>query len=241
VAEEPSHLGMRKQGAGGVINSMTVTAKSTGLSKRALRRQRERESRRRSILEAAEILFARNGYRKTRIEDIADTAEVSVGAVYGYFKNKEELLVNVLDDIGLYVRRLVGKAFREANSPLEGIERAGMAFLEDLCLSHPAKVSLLYDESIGDSRQFQRARKDFGIKMIADVKGALMQLKDGLGVDYHSDISAEVMAVCMLGIYEQLGYYYRFWQKNPEEVMTIGRETISFIIGGIKNLVARDT
>lgn len=220
---------------------MCITAKSNGLSKRTLRRQREKKSRRQSILGAAEILFAQKGYRKTRMEDIADTAEVSVGTVYGYFKNKEELLINVLDDIGLYVRRLVEKAFREADSTLEGIEWAGMAFLEDLCQSHPEKMSLLYDESIGNSEQFQRARKDFGVKMVADVKGALMQLKDGLRVDYSSEISAEVMAVCMLGIYERLGYYYRFWQKKPEEVMAIGRETVSFIVGGIQSRVVRDT
>lgn len=219
---------------------MGIPAKDIGFSKRALRRQREKESRRRSILEAAEILFAQNGYRKTRMEDIADAAEVSVGTVYGYFKNKEELLVNVLDDIGQYVRRLVGKAFREADSTLAGIERAGMAFLEDMCLHHPEKMSLLYDESIGNSEQFHRARRSFGSKVIADVKGALMQLKDGLDVDYHSDISAEVMAVCMFGIYERLGYYYKFWQKRPEEVMAIGRETVSFIVAGIQSLIVRD-
>jgi AcrR family transcriptional regulator len=221
------------------MDNMVITDKDNGLSKRALRRQREKESRRRSILEAAETLFAQKGYRKTRMEDIADMAEVSVGTVYGYFKNKEELLVNVLDDIGLYVRRLVGKAFREANSTLEGIERAGMAFLEDMCLSHPEKMSLLYDEFIGESEQFQRARKDFGTKMIADVKGALMQLKDGPSGDYISDKSAEVMSVCMLGIYERLGHYFRFWEKRPEEVMAIGRETISFIVGGIQSLVVQ--
>jgi len=219
---------------------VAIIAKENGPSKRALRRQREKESRRRCILEAAETLFAQKGYRKTRMEDIADMAEVSVGTVYGYFKNKEELLTNVMDDISLYVRRLVGKAFREADSTLDGIKRAGMVFVEDMCLSHPEKMSLLYDESIGNSEQFQRARKDFGVKMIEDVKGALMQIKDGLRVDYNSEISAEVMAVCMLGIYERLGYYYRFWHKSPKEVMAIGRETVSFIIGGIQGLVVRD-
>ena len=81
-------------------------------------------------MRAAETLFAQKGYRKTRIEDIADIAEVSVGTVYGYFKNKEELLVHVLDDIGLYVRKIAAEAFGAAGSTLDGIEKAGLAFFD---------------------------------------------------------------------------------------------------------------
>ena len=107
---------------------MKNPSKTNKLSASALRREREKQLRRQSILSAAEILFAHNGYRKTKIEDIAEKAEVSVGTVYGYFQNKEELLVAVLDDIGLYIRKIAGKAFGDADSVIEGIECAVMAF-----------------------------------------------------------------------------------------------------------------
>ncbi|MBU1697778.1 MAG: TetR/AcrR family transcriptional regulator, partial [Proteobacteria bacterium] len=68
-------------------------SKKNGSTRSALRRQREKELRRSTILTAAEKLFAQKGYRKTRIEDIADIAEISVGSVYGHFKNKEDLLI----------------------------------------------------------------------------------------------------------------------------------------------------
>ena len=113
------------------MRTTTVKEKAKGSARR---RQREREMRRRAILAAAENLCAKHGYRKTRIEDIAELAEVSVGNVYGYFKNKEELLVQVLDDIGHYVRMQAGNAFNQASSTLEGIERAGIAFFEEICV-----------------------------------------------------------------------------------------------------------
>jgi AcrR family transcriptional regulator len=192
--------------------------------------------RREAILRAAELLFAQNGYRKTRIEDIADIAEVSVGAVYAYFKNKEELLVQVLDDIGLYVRKIAAEAFGEVGSTLGGIEKAGLAFFEKICVKHPEKVLLLYDEAIGLSSQFLTARRNFMIKMTADVKHALVQAKKDLGMAYASDISPEVMAVCTTAIFVWLGHYYRLWNKKPEDIMSIGQETMAYIAGGIKNL-----
>jgi len=210
------------------------------LSASALRREREKQLRRQSILSAAEILFARNGYRKTKIEDIAEKAEVSVGTVYGYFQNKEDLLVAVLDDIGLYIRKLAGKAFTDADSVLEGIERAGMAFFEELCRPYPEKALLLYDESIGVSDQFVNARRKFMLKMTEDVHGALMKGKDGLGLKFASGISAEVIAVCTTAIFVWLGMYYKIWQKRPVDINTIGRETVTYIVGGIKSLIILD-
>jgi len=203
----------------------------------ALRREREKQMRRQSILSAAEILFAHNGYRKTKIEDIAEKAEVSVGTVYGYFQNKEELLAAVLDDIGLYIRKLAGKAFGDAGSVIEGIERAGLAFFEELCLPYPEKALLLYDESIGTGDQFINARRNFMLKMTEDVHGALMKGKDGLGLKFTSAISAEVVAVCTTAIFVWLGMYYKIWRKRPGEIVAIGRETVTYIAGGIKSLI----
>ncbi len=51
-------------------------------SRSALRRLREKEQKYNTILKAAETLFAQKGYHQTSIEEIADLAEVSTGAVY---------------------------------------------------------------------------------------------------------------------------------------------------------------
>jgi AcrR family transcriptional regulator len=211
--------------------------KTKKLSASALRREREKQLRRQSILSAAEILFAHNGYRKTKIEDIAEKAEVSVGTVYGYFQNKEELLVAVLDDIGLYIRKIAGKAFGNADSVIEGIECAGMAFFEELCRPYPEKALLLYDETIGAGDQFVNARRNFMLKMTEDVHGALMKGKDGLGLKFASGISAEVIAVCTTAIFVWLGMYYKIWRKRPGDINTIGRATVTYIVGGIKSLM----
>jgi len=211
--------------------------KAKKLSASAMRREREKQMRRKSILSAAESLFAHNGYRKTKIEDIAEKAEVSVGTVYGYFQNKEELLAAVLDDIGLYIRKIAGKAFGEADSVIEGIERAGMAFFEELCRLYPEKALLLYDESIGAGDQFVNARRNFMLKMTEDVRGALMKGKDGLGLKFASGISAEMIAVCTTAIFVWLGMYYKIWLKRPGDINAIGRAAVTYIVGGIKSLM----
>ncbi|TLX76198.1 helix-turn-helix transcriptional regulator [Labilibacter sediminis] len=50
-----------------------------------------------SILEAARSLFARFGYKKTTMEDIALELHKGKSSLYYYFKNKEEIFQAVID------------------------------------------------------------------------------------------------------------------------------------------------
>ena len=59
---------------------------------RPLRRERRPEERPQELLDAALAVFAERGYGNARIDDVAEAAGVTKGAVYHYFANKEELL-----------------------------------------------------------------------------------------------------------------------------------------------------
>jgi AcrR family transcriptional regulator len=61
-----------------------------------MKRNDAREANRRALLDAAAVLIAREGGR-VRLEDIADAAGLTTGAVYSIFGSKSDLLVAVLD------------------------------------------------------------------------------------------------------------------------------------------------
>ncbi|HEX9037498.1 MAG TPA: TetR/AcrR family transcriptional regulator [Ktedonobacterales bacterium] len=56
---------------------------------------REVRDKRQAILEAAQELFAEQGYDETTIAEIARAAGVAVGTVYLYFTNKHEIQIDV--------------------------------------------------------------------------------------------------------------------------------------------------
>jgi TetR/AcrR family fatty acid metabolism transcriptional regulator len=51
----------------------------------------DKEAKRKQILKAAQTVFARNGYHKATIAQIAAEAEIGKGTVYEYFPDKREL------------------------------------------------------------------------------------------------------------------------------------------------------
>jgi len=56
------------------------------------------ERTRRSIVEAAIVRFAREGYRTTSLTAVARDADLSPSAIYPYFPNKEALFVAAVDE-----------------------------------------------------------------------------------------------------------------------------------------------
>jgi AcrR family transcriptional regulator len=210
--------------------------KNKSLSKTALRRQREREQRYESILKSAEILFAREGYVNASMERIADSAEVSVGTLYFYFKNKEDLLVHLLDKISFELRELLGSEFIKADFSMDGIKSAGHIFFEEFCLKYPEKLTILFKESMGRSNLVEEHRKQIFDKLINDVREALARLGDNLNLKYQSALSTEIMAVSILGMYERIAYHFLIWQDRSKEMKTISNDTVAFILGGIGNL-----
>jgi AcrR family transcriptional regulator len=56
-----------------------------------------RDQRRRQILDAAQTLFARDGFHQTGMADIVAACGLSRGAVYGYFAGKDEIIEALAD------------------------------------------------------------------------------------------------------------------------------------------------
>ncbi len=66
------------------------------------RRKREREQRKKDILDAARTLLFEKGIQATSVNAIAKKSELSIGTIYFYFKNKEEIYT-ALQEEGLEI------------------------------------------------------------------------------------------------------------------------------------------
>ena len=58
-----------------------------------------KKQKKRKILKKAFELFRKNGYKDTKVEDITRKLGISKGSFYTYFKTKEELLYELLENV----------------------------------------------------------------------------------------------------------------------------------------------
>jgi len=60
-------------------------------------RAESKERTRQRLLAEAQRLFRERGYAATSLEQIADAAEVTKGAIYGHFASKEDLMLSAME------------------------------------------------------------------------------------------------------------------------------------------------
>lgn len=80
------------------------------------------------ILDAAERAFV-SGPRNVRMEQIAEDADMSVGALYKYFGNKDGILLALADRALQRFSTYLDEAFRPEYSPLEQVLAASDVYL----------------------------------------------------------------------------------------------------------------
>ncbi len=76
------------------------------------------------MLDAAIEALAKDGIQATSVQDIADAAGLSKGAVHYHFESKDDLLERVLEQCCDRIERRITGAFEEPGLPMERIRRA---------------------------------------------------------------------------------------------------------------------
>ena len=93
-------------------------------------RQARGAATRQKILEAAIELFTDNGFGVTTLNDIADRAELTSGALYYHFESKEALAIGIIDEGWPKTWDLIVKHLDSAALGLESVIRMTFALTD---------------------------------------------------------------------------------------------------------------
>jgi AcrR family transcriptional regulator len=101
-----------------------VADAAKAVSAREQRRLHHQDLSRTQLLDAAEEVFSRKGFHDTTLKEVAELAEFSVGSVYSFFTNKDDLFRQIFVRRGdEFMDGLAGVLGDETTSPLEVLHR----------------------------------------------------------------------------------------------------------------------
>lgn len=119
------------------------------------RKEREKERRRKDIIDTAEKLFFKNGYENITMADIAEKAELARSTLYLYFKNKKEIYLAISFRGTEILNRMFKEYYKKGETGIEKVKMLMNAFYK-FYKEYPDyynvnwssyKVSLDYDAS----------------------------------------------------------------------------------------------
>lgn len=87
--------------------------------------------RRNQILDVALQLFATRGYHKTKVSDIVQAAGVAQGTFYWYFKSKEAIALEIIDNGQNSLITVISQGYRESKGTVQEVVKASEKLFED--------------------------------------------------------------------------------------------------------------
>lgn len=106
------------------------------------RKEREREQRKSIIIDCALKVFLAKGIRSSSMEEVAECSELSKATLYLYFKNKEEIIMQVMNSVMTTFIEYLEERVSSADSSSAKIRKIKEAYL-DFYADCPGKFMLL--------------------------------------------------------------------------------------------------
>lgn len=204
---------------------------------RVLRWERRPDERVQELLDAALAVFAERGYRNARIDDVAEAAGVTKGAVYHHFANKEQLLCRAIEH---YLAKAFGDLdplLRDEKSPAS--VRIRLLLRRGFGTAEPNRRRVLTLLLQGVQHDVPKAYRQWlagGPMKGWDLLAALIEDGKRTG-EFRSDVDAEVASrIVVSGLMTQL-----VWQPIADQVVGLGVDedrlidsTIDLLLQGLR-------
>lgn len=180
------------------------------------------------IIEAAMIVFARNGFAQTRMEDVAQQAGLSKATLYLYFASKEDVIAAILQayfEHGFGELTAIGAGAQPVLPGLLGWTRQRMQELRD----NAAFLSIGFEFHALAARQV--ATRKVLQHYYARYRGALSALlAQGMQRGELQSADADELAVALIGLYEGLTV---LWMLDPAslDIVGIAERAVHTLIG----------
>lgn len=190
-----------------------------------MRREQMKLLTRERVLNAARELFARKGYSRSTIREIAEAAGVSVGSVFTTFDSKEEILCEiVLERYGALAAALEAARTREPNAPARARLKAAMAAAYACEFPHLSQIVEQHGASWTWSHAFDERSRDRLAKPFAFIVELIEEAAQS--GEIRAELDRGMLCDVLLGVYVR--NFRRAWYQDASL-----EETIAYAAGQV--------
>ncbi len=190
------------------------------------RRERRMNRRRREILRVAAHLFAEAGYERTTLEMIADELGLSKPGLYHYITSKEDVLVQIHEDIVQGIIDQVQASIAPTMPPQERLWRLIVAHVSSICAYPERRAFNLF----GGSLVSQRAQG------VIELRNSYQQmvvaiLAEGIELGIFHVPDAKLATLVVLGALNWIPRWYS--PDGPLSAEEIGEYFANILVAGL--------
>ena len=185
--------------------------------------------KRRRILDAAVRVFAQYGFYNSKVSQVAKEAGVADGTIYLYFKNKEDILIQLFGDVMDEILHRQELAIAGIEDPVEKLSTFARIHFDSV-----AESRALAEVITVELRQSSKFMRDTDMKPFGRYLGTIAKVvEDGqaLGV-FSGRINSRVAARAIFGAIDELALEWAMGRRQTS-LSDACMQTVDLFLSGL--------
>ena len=184
------------------------------------------EERKKQILSVAKTLFSQKGYYQTQISDIQKEAGVARGTIYLYFKSKDNIFENILEEFQLQWSLVLKQHAPGEKGDLD-IFRFRIKKTLEFFAKNPDYCNILLRIGLGLGENLDPIIRDFNRKMLELIRNYILEAVDA-GM-FRENIDIDLTSNLLSGAFMRMAYQYTIMEKNDLRNLNIENLTERYV------------
>ncbi len=185
----------------------------------------------RKIIAAATKVFAKNGFYKAKVSEIAKEAGIADGTIYIYFKHKDDILIALFEEKMKEVLDNMKKQISLESDPLKKIERFALLHLK--LIEDNKDMAEIIQVELRQSSKFMKDYHNIKFAQYLDLIGDIIQEGKEKGL-IRKDIIPGIGKRAFFGALDEMSRFWVLSKRRKYNIETAARQISSYFINGIK-------
>jgi TetR/AcrR family fatty acid metabolism transcriptional regulator len=183
------------------------------------------------IIEAATKVFARKGFYKAKISEIASEARVADGTIYIYFENKDDILICLFEEQMKAVLDNMVIKISEEDDPVKKLEKFALTHLQ-LVEQNKNMAEIIQVEVRQSSKFMKEYRNDPFVQYLELIADIIRQgQKEGL---FKKEIIPGVAKRAFFGALDEMSRFWVLSSRRQYDIKTAAKQISEYFLVGIK-------
>ena len=182
------------------------------------------------IIKAATKIFAKKGFYKAKISEIAKEAGVADGTIYIYFRSKDDILISLFSEQMKIVLDNMMSKISEKDSPAKKLEQFALAHLQ--LIEQNKSMAEIIQVEVRQSSKFMKEYKNEEFTQYLNLIDSIIREGQEGGV-FNKDVIPGVAKRAFFGALDEMSRFWVLSSRKRYDINTAARQISDYFLKGM--------
>jgi len=185
------------------------------------------------IIDSATKIFAKKGFYKAKVAEIAKEARVADGTIYLYFENKEDILISLFENqMKLVLDNMKSELSKEKDS-VKKIKRFAFTHLE--FIEQNKNMAEIIQVELRQSNRFMKEYKNERFMEYLDLIEEIIREGQGKGI-FKKEIIPAIAKRAFFGALDEMSRVWVLSSSKRYDIKTAAEQISGYFLNGLNNI-----